>query len=318
MNGPTPAVGAITLVSQVGAPPHPSCVARSQAVTFFWPKDTRGIVVGDLNRVDVQAFQHLRPGGDTFEGEGDLGATGRACWPMRAIAEDHNAFVLLSSIRDWGSKPTNEHLYTTHELVNGTWNISEFQVGRDMDYALVPGGKMVRAYNDGSELVIQVRDQVLNRPSRNDDRWSSHLAIERLGHDTTVANDNHGVVILPEFIPLLGVNITADELVIELDYWRGTGYETPAFELVVVNLSEILSGQPINSLLTHSFTGSQNYLRNMPNTGDQPCRVRFTVPLRDANFTRGFQVAARFRSCAIQSITPRWDLSSLFGGAEQG
>ena len=177
-----------------------------------------------LDRVDVQSFGRLRPGSDSFAHHATLDATDRACWPMRAIAEDHNAFVLLSAVRSWGSRPINQNLYTTHELVNGTWNISEFQVAQDLDYAIVPGGKLVRAYNDGTNLVIQVRDQVLNRPAKSTDRWSDILSTESLGYsDQTVLNDSFGVLVLPEFVPPVGLNVAKREFAVEVDYWRDRG-----------------------------------------------------------------------------------------------
>ena len=179
---------------------------------------------------------------------------------------------------------------------------------------------MVRTYFDGDDTVIEVRDETLNRPARTSDVWSDVLSSEVFGSDadSEVPNAAYGLLALPEFVPRVGVNVGARQFAVEVDYWHGEGFDSPEFYLEVVTLTSGSRGQPIGSLLTHPFRGT-NYLANVEATsGDAPRRLRFDVAVDEVNYARGFQVGVKFRSCAIRSIVPRWDLATWLEYAQGG
>ena len=320
VSGVDPVVGLKAFLERIGAPAHPAAIVDVGSQVYYLPADTRGVVVASLQTVDVGSYGRLRVPDDAFTYAASLSATKRAAWAMRAIGEDHNNYVLLSAVKDWpDSERLSRDLYTTLEMVNGTWVVGEFKVAAAMDYATISGGHIARTYFDGDDTVLEVRDETLNRPARDTDVWSDVLSSESFGSDadSEVPNAGYGVLVLPEFLPRVGVNVGARQFAVEVDYWRSEGYDPPEFYLEVVTLTVGSRGQPIESLLTHRFGGT-NFLSNVPVTsGDAPRRYRFDVSVDEVNYARGFQVGVKFRSCAIRSIVPRWDLATWLEFAQQ-
>lgn len=241
LSGASPETGSLREITKE-AGPHTSgiTVPFDNAVWYVSPiANHLGVVRATPEGVDTRSFRHLDPKANPARD------TESSASPQNAVADDQLGYAMIHGI--WDDDAALDAEYTKQwglEYVNGVWTYAYYHFdSRDAadkcEAVFVSQGPpgvlgMAQAYTTqaGSfptnrDLVLATRDYTLNRPGNTDDYNSTTLAAEA---QTTTAQR--------AFVRLGAIRADADRIlkpkkvVIEANYWKGTGYTAPAMTVV--------------------------------------------------------------------------------------
>lgn len=235
------------------------------------------VVVGD--EIDDMTLDYVRVPTD---GEDD-----QPIYFLRGLeAQEQNSVSLPYQVDTVSASPGN-NVYKgdrSLDLVNGVWVQSLYwgPASSDQNPSVVDAFRLGTShfgylalpdYNSGTYTRVYSRPVTLNRPSNSNDAWASNTEVAEHSDDSD--DRFEGRVWLSTYRAPEKSLAAIEKVIIDFDYWRGSGWTNPAFTVKAdyVHNGDDQSTLTVGSLDNADLSNSSNYTASSARVVIRPARM---------------------------------------------
>lgn len=222
LSGTSPENGTL---GELGLDPVPDLVSAATVDNqlYFLNRSGTGVVVAVPGQVEAQVYEYLSP--VRFpDASSDLPLL--TLQRERAVGDEITRGIFLPA---WQDGNTKDPLIAV-ERVNdawtySTWALDDYTAVDMIDFQLgYPNVLWAEVDDDGASWNFHSRNFTLNRPGKTTDDYSTTLTAE----DGPNATASTMQVVLGTIIAEGDSWVRPKKVVLDIDYWKGTGYQAPS------------------------------------------------------------------------------------------